>query len=343
MSVTAGQMTTRARPARSVEFREHRIPSANSAPYICVEGPDGNLWFCESGAAKIGCFDPRSATFTEFSLPTPGATPIGIALGGDGNLWFAQKKANKIGRMSPGGALAEFAVPTANAGPDAIGLGPDGNIWFSETDVSQIGRITPDGKITEFKTGISPGSKPLSIVVRDGALWFSEAAGNRVAPHHRRRRRHRIRHSRHTTRSRAPWSPIPTATSGLSKPAPMRSAASAATTHSANSCSRRRTRRLRGVTVGPDGNLWCTENFANKIGHMAPDGTLIGEYDIPTPASGARCIAAHVERPALFHAIRCRLDRGNHPRLNRHVGGSGDGRTHQLSGGQCRVQRRAGL
>jgi hypothetical protein len=25
---------------------------------------------------------------------------------------------------------------------------------------------------------------------------------------------------------------------------------------------------------------------------MAPDGTLIGEYDIPTPSSGARCIAA---------------------------------------------------
>jgi virginiamycin B lyase len=25
---------------------------------------------------------------------------------------------------------------------------------------------------------------------------------------------------------------------------------------------------------------------------MAPDGTLIGEYDIPTSASGARCIAS---------------------------------------------------
>jgi virginiamycin B lyase len=49
---------------------------------------------------------------------------------------------------------------------------------------------------------------------------------------------------------------------------------------------------LRGVTVGADGNLWCTENFANKIGCIAPDGALIGEYDIPTPASGARCIAS---------------------------------------------------
>jgi len=98
--VNAEESPSLRRTARTVFIREHRIPSANSAPYICVEGPDRNLWFCESGAAKIGCFDPHTAAFTEFALPTPGATPIGIALGADGNLWFAQKKANKIGCLT---------------------------------------------------------------------------------------------------------------------------------------------------------------------------------------------------------------------------------------------------
>src|SRR5580765_711058 len=111
MSVNVERATLARHPSRNVRIREHRIPSINSAPYICVEGPDRNLWFCESGAAKIGCFDPRSMTFTEFSLPTAGATPIGITLGGDGNLWFAQKRANKIGRITTSGALAEFSVP----------------------------------------------------------------------------------------------------------------------------------------------------------------------------------------------------------------------------------------
>src|ERR1700745_3415362 len=133
LSADHHQNSVMQRPAeRPMYIREHKIPSSNSAPYICVEGPDRNLWFCESGAATIGCFDPRSATFKEFPLPTSGATPIGIVLGGDGNLWFAQKKANKIGRISPSGVLAEFAVPTANAGPDAVALGPDGSVWFSE-------------------------------------------------------------------------------------------------------------------------------------------------------------------------------------------------------------------
>ena len=82
MSASAEQSPSLRRTA--VLIREHRIPSANSAPYICVEGPDRNLWFCESGAAKIGCFDPRERAFQRiFSLPTPGATPIGIALGAD--------------------------------------------------------------------------------------------------------------------------------------------------------------------------------------------------------------------------------------------------------------------
>ena len=49
---------------------------------------------------------------------------------------------------------------------------------------------------------------------------------------------------------------------------------------------------LRGVAITPDGKIWCTENAANRIGCMSGAGEMIGEYDIPTPASGARCILA---------------------------------------------------
>ena len=66
---------------------------------------------------------------------------------------------------------------------------------------------------------------------------------------------------------------------------------------------------LRGVTVGADGDLWYTANFANKIGRMAPDGTVLGEYDIPTPKSGARCIAPMSDGRLFFTAIGCRADR----------------------------------
>jgi len=50
---------------------------------------------------------------------------------------------------------------------------------------------------------------------------------------------------------------------------------------------------LRGVCVGPDGDLWFTANAANKIGRMRPYGTMVGEYPIPVPNAGARCIGPH--------------------------------------------------
>ena len=172
----SGATRARAKPV----IREHRIPTTGSKPYIAVEGPDGNLWFCDNGASKIGCFDPRNRTFREFSLPSADSMPVGIAAGADGNLWFTEKAGNRIGRINLSGAIVEYALPTAGSGPDGIALGPDDNIWFSEGDVDCIARITPDGRVTEFNAGITPGSRPLSIVVRDGALWFSEAGGGRI-------------------------------------------------------------------------------------------------------------------------------------------------------------------
>ena len=59
---------------------------------------------------------------------------------------------------------------------------------------------------------------------------------------------------------------------------------------------------LRGVAVAPDGDLWFTENFANKIGRMAPDGRVIGEYAIPGANCGARAIIAAPDGRLFFSA-----------------------------------------
>src|ERR1700749_258691 len=92
-------------------FRLYAIPSQKSEPYICIAGPDRRLWFCESGASKIGRLDVDSGAFVEFALPEPNAMPIGITPGADGNLWFSAKKANNIGRVTLNGEITLFAVP----------------------------------------------------------------------------------------------------------------------------------------------------------------------------------------------------------------------------------------
>ena len=42
---------------------------------------------------------------------------------------------------------------------------------------------------------------------------------------------------------------------------------------------------LRGITAGPDGNLWFTEQGGNQIGRISPSGTIT-EFQVPTPRSG---------------------------------------------------------
>jgi hypothetical protein len=50
-------------------FTEYPIPTASSSPYGIVAGPDGNLWFTESGTNKIGKVTTTGA-FTHYSIPT---------------------------------------------------------------------------------------------------------------------------------------------------------------------------------------------------------------------------------------------------------------------------------
>src|SRR5438445_187646 len=73
---------------------EFTIPTSNSAPVGITAGPDGNLWFVESGLSrKIGQITPAGA-IREFSLPTgpplTNSSPFGIIAGPDGNLWFTE-------------------------------------------------------------------------------------------------------------------------------------------------------------------------------------------------------------------------------------------------------------
>jgi hypothetical protein len=56
-------------PSARYVTREHRIQTAKARPYIVTLGPDGNFWFSESGADRIGRLSTRDYTIAEFPLP----------------------------------------------------------------------------------------------------------------------------------------------------------------------------------------------------------------------------------------------------------------------------------
>jgi streptogramin lyase len=263
--------------------------TGGATPTGITTGSDGNLWFTEQAASRIGRITPLGI-LTEFSTGiTTASNPTGIAVGSDGNLWFTEQTASRIGRITPLGVVTEFSAGiSASAGSVGITGGPDGNLWFTEANGNRIGRITPLGVVTEFNTGLTPAARPGGITAGpDGNLWFTEFDGNRVG---------RITPLGVVTEFSAGISAIagPDAIAagpdgnlwftesygnrvGRITPLGVVTEFSAGISASAG---------LVGITAGPDGNMWLTEAFGNRIGRITPLGVVtefasFGVFAIP--------------------------------------------------------------
>jgi len=153
--------------------------TAGAFPSEITTGPNGNLWFTESGANKIGEMKPDGTLVTEVALPA-GSDPQGIAAAPDGNLWFADFGTNMIGRVSTAGALLpEIALP-AGSHPLGITAGPDGNLWFTELGTDKIGHVSTAGALLPEIT-LPAGSAPAGITTGpDNNLWFTDHGSSAI-------------------------------------------------------------------------------------------------------------------------------------------------------------------
>jgi virginiamycin B lyase len=149
---------------------EFRTPTPFSSPWGIAAGPDGNIWFVEKDdPGRVGRSTPQGQ-MVEFVIPTPGAYPQNITAGPDGAMWFTENGASKVGRITMDGQITEFGLPP-HTGPQGLTTGPDGNLWIAETYGNAIARMTPQGALTEFPIPM-PNSYPEEITTgSDGALW----------------------------------------------------------------------------------------------------------------------------------------------------------------------------
>ena len=165
------------------QIREFPVQKSGSNATIShiTTGPDGNLWFTESG--MIGRMTP-SGTISEFPLPS-NTQPGSITVGPDNALWFVETMSDpttknlssKIGRITPTGTIKEFSLPSSNQSGIAllifsITAGPDGNLWFTQS--GKIGRITPSGTISEFPLPTTESTAFGIMAGSDGAIWFTQ-------------------------------------------------------------------------------------------------------------------------------------------------------------------------
>jgi len=146
--------------------------------YQVLRGADGNIWFTEVFANKIGRLTPDGAV-AEFAVSNRGLTRF-AAVGSDGNIWFTlahTASVGYLGSITPAGAITLHPLPTT--GPRFVTMGPDGNLWYTD-DSNVIGRFSFDGSVVTYQIPTA-NSLPRGITTgADGNLWFVEFGANQI-------------------------------------------------------------------------------------------------------------------------------------------------------------------
>ena len=251
-------------PSGVITLFSKGMPSGYS-PGGLVAGPDGNLWLTfNQGCAVNGCSSGIIGRITPSGAITlfgkgllSGSGVGGLVAGPDGNLWFTASLTNAIGRITPSGAITLFSKGPSGYSPGSLVAGPDGNLWFInrlcvESGCSlALGRITPSGAITLFSKGLPSGSYASGLVAGpDGNLWFADA----VCP--------------------GGFSGGQCNSSSIGRIAPSGAITLFSKGLSSGSYAS-------GLVVGPDGNLWFTEEScpgggcnSSSIGRITPSGVI---------------------------------------------------------------------
>ena len=112
-------------------------------------GPDGELWFAETGPTATDPANPgannigeisASGEINEFQIPGADSDPTGVVLGSDGNVWFTEAATGDVRKIKVGVGLSDpVQLSAANSMPSGIAGGGDANLWIVENTGDKIG------------------------------------------------------------------------------------------------------------------------------------------------------------------------------------------------------------
>jgi streptogramin lyase len=158
------------RIAPSGEIAQFDQPGQGTFPSRLAVGPDGEVWFTESGD-RVGHISP-AGQIRLVSLPAE-SRPYEIVSGSDGNLWVTlagETSAGALGRITPTGEFREFRLePGVYA--SALLAAPDGRLWFS-SGPGAIGRLSPAGRLSLVR--LPQPTNVLDLAAGpEGSVWYT--------------------------------------------------------------------------------------------------------------------------------------------------------------------------
>jgi streptogramin lyase len=234
VAAAVAMLTSASAGAAAGTITEYPIPVVTT-PYGIATGPEGKIWFVDSGNAgppAVGRMATSGAISSSDVVPLP-SSKLGLAatLGPDGNMWVEQD--GEIDKVPVGVSLTseitEYALGSGTGGYGSIVPGPDGRLWFGWN--TQLGAITTAGTIKGYETNSSTSVSGVTVGA-DGKLWYGE--GNKIA--------------RMDTAGKT----------GAGNEFPLEPGEN----------------QINGLVLGPDGNIWFSLGLPAAVGRITPAGTI---------------------------------------------------------------------
>ena len=168
------------------EVKEFPVPNVGTAAiHSAVPAADGSVWLAETGANKLGQWDPNTQKITEYQDPyLPGKE--GIRAGGTKHTI----------RFGPGGAMWVSGYPLSKFDPETrkfthfndvpssydIKIGQNGDPWFTSPRNNKIGKVdSKTMKVTQWTLPTDKSFPRRLEVAPDGMIWIGEFSGGKIA------------------------------------------------------------------------------------------------------------------------------------------------------------------
>jgi gluconolactonase len=142
-------------------------------------GPDGRLYFTESGSEQDFRFDVRSpgrlfavdaSGAGEMLLELPGVYPNGIAFDTGKRLYWTESMAHRVQRLEDGEPVTFCQLSDGHV-PDGMAFAADGRLFVATTVSGGVSVISPDGEVEEE---ISLGEHATNCIF-DGSVLYVTA------------------------------------------------------------------------------------------------------------------------------------------------------------------------
>jgi gluconolactonase len=122
-------------------------------------GPDGRLWFTESGSEYDLRFDvrapgrlyaagPSGAGSGEMVLELPGVYPNGIAFDAQQRLYWTESATRRVRRLEESKPVTFCQLPDSHV-PDGMAFAADGRLFVATTVSEGVTVISPEGEVLD--------------------------------------------------------------------------------------------------------------------------------------------------------------------------------------------------